>query len=92
MNGDTTIRRQVEDGLDELGAFDATCPGCGKGRAFHGDPRVPDYLTAQPGIRQTIPVVLLCTRCSYPTRYTLDVTWPALSARKAAIEVVGAER
>jgi hypothetical protein len=84
MNGDTTIWQQVEDALDDLGAFDATCPGCGKGRAFHSDPRVPDYLTAQPGSRQTIPVVLSCTRCSYPTRYTLDVMWPALPAGKAA--------
>jgi hypothetical protein len=28
--------------------------------------------------------VLSCTRCSYPTHYTLDVAWPALPASKAA--------
>jgi hypothetical protein len=45
---------------------------------------VPDYLTAQPGRQQAIPVVLSCTRCSYPTRYALDVTWPDLLTGKAA--------
>jgi hypothetical protein len=84
MDGNTTIRQQVEDALGELGAFDATCPGCGKGRAFRSDPRLPDYLTAQPGRQQTIPVVLSCTRCSYPTRYALDVTWPDLLTGEAA--------
>ena len=84
MNANTTIRGQVEDYLGEVGAFDATCPGCGKGRAFHGDPRLPDYLTAQPGRQQTIPVVLSCTRCAYPTHYTLEVTWPDLPTGMAA--------
>lgn len=84
MNGITTIRQQVAYALGELGAFDATCPGCGKGRAFHGEPRLPDYLTAQPGRQQTIPVVLSCTRCSYPTAYTIDVTWPAQLTSQAA--------
>ncbi len=84
MNGITTIRQQVENALGELGAFDATCPGCGKGRAFHGEPRLPDYLTAQPGRQQTVPVVLSCTRCAYPTRYALAVAWPDLPAAKAA--------
>jgi hypothetical protein len=84
MDGNTTIRQQVEDALGELGAFDATCPGCGKGHAFRSDPRVPDYLTAQPGRQQAIPVVLSGTRCSDPTRYTLEVTWPDVLTEKAA--------
>lgn len=84
MDSIATIRQQTADALDELGAFDATCPGCGKGRAFRGEPRLPDYMTARRGARQTVPVVLSCTRCSYPTRYALEVAWPDLPAAKAA--------
>lgn len=84
MDGIATVRQQAVDALDELGAFDATCPGCGKGRAFHGEPRVPDYLTARPGGRQVVPVALSCTRCAYPTRYVLEVTWPDRPTGKAA--------
>jgi len=84
MTGSTAIRQQVENSLGELGAFDATCPGCGKGRAFHSDPRVPDYLTAQPGRQQTVPVVLSCTRCSYPTHFALTVTSPDPATSQAA--------
>lgn len=84
MNGKTTIRQQIEEALGDLGAFNATCPGCGKGRAFQSDPRLPDYLTAQPGRQQAISVVLSCTRCSYPTTYTLEVTWPDLPIGTAA--------
>ncbi|MGI8912707.1 MAG: hypothetical protein ACR2JY_02770 [Chloroflexota bacterium] len=84
MNGTTDIRQQVVYALSELGAFDATCPGCGKGRAFGGAPRLPAYLTPQPGRRQTVAAVLACTRCAYPTEHLIGISWSNMPASQAA--------
>ena len=79
MDPTTAINEQIEQYLTDIGAFRATCPGCGKIFAFETAPRVPGPITPEPGHHHTLAVSLPCTRCSYIASYDVEVTWPVLT-------------
>lgn len=83
MPSHTAVDDQIRRTLADLGAFDATCPGCGRGYAFRSVPRLRGWLADWPGHRQEVRVLLPCTHCSYVAEHTVEVTWPAFERAAA---------
>lgn len=84
MNVSTDVQRQIEHAMEAIGAFEATCPCCGKIHAFHSVPRLRDYLTFEPGGPREVVVLLSCTRCAFVAAHTIEVGETARQVARAA--------